>query len=314
MRLTIIFLLLTINSVLSATEKQLHTIPDSLLSNINLIILMTIGKYDEVIKMNQELENFLRQNSDTITYHMRSVKRTFGRAYEAKGDYKNAMKCFDELAVLTDSLKTREQKSAALDLATAYETMEKEAEIRQKNASLQMRNLLLISAAILIALFAVILWRSIKYARTIRKKNLIMVNTINLLMEYKKEEERKNEDINIIDEPQTPPDNKTLFKKLDNIVINRKLYLDRNITREDLMKLIRVDKNRFGQIMKEETQTNISGYLNNIRLELAAKLLKENPNMGINEVAKKSAIPNTSTFYRLFKDKYGITCRVSECP
>ncbi|MCD7899847.1 MAG: helix-turn-helix domain-containing protein [Bacteroides sp.] len=47
--------------------------------------------------------------------------------------------------------------------------------------------------------------------------------------------------------------------------------------------------------------------MNNLRLESAIKILKENPEISISEVAEKCAIPNISTFYRLFKDKYGMT-------
>lgn len=270
--------------------------------------LMTIRQYDEVIRLNRDHEDLLRRNSDTITYHMRTVKRTSGRAYEAKGDYKNAMKCFDELAVLTDSLKTREQKSAALELATVYETAEKEAQIRQKNADLRIRNLLLLSAIVVIGLLAILLWRKIHYARIIRKKNTAMVNTIHELMAYKNEEREQIEAHPLPqNEPETPQDNKALFEKLNRLIIGRKLYLERNLSREDLMLLIGVDKNRFAQLIKEETGTNLSGYLNNLRLEDAVLLLKNHPAIPISEVAERCAIPNTSTFYRVFKDKYGIT-------
>lgn len=286
--------------------------------------LMTIGQYDRIIHMNRAQEDFLRQHSDTITYHMRTLKRTSARAYEAKGDYKNAMKCFDELAVLTDSLKTREQRSAALELATVYETAEKEALIQQNTADLRLRNLLLASAVVVISLLAVLLWRNVYYTRVIRRKNTAMVHTINELMEYKNEEReqiearpypRTKEEDGAVTASEagpgtggdTPKDNKALFEKLNQLIISRKLYLERNLTREDLMLLIGVDKNRFAQLIKEETGTNLTGYLNTLRLDGAVILLKDHPDMSIAEVAERCALPNTSTFYRVFKEKYGMT-------
>lgn len=288
------------------------------LGNINskdnyLIIsyLMTIGQYDEVIRMNKIREDLTRQNGDTINYHMRTLKRTTGRAYAEKGDYKKSSDYFYELAALNDSIKQREQRSAALELATVYETMEKEAEIQQKNADLRLRNLLLISAALLILLLGFILWRNLYYARIIRRKNQVMAQTINQLMEYKEEKRESKELASAGIRPELSElsalSNEELFDKLDQIIVSRKLYLDRNITREDLMKLIGVEKNRFGQILKEGNQTSITGYINNLRLEYAVKLLRENPEIPITEVAEKCALPNLSTFYRIFKDKYGMT-------
>lgn len=266
--------------------------------------LMSIGRYNEVISMNRIREDFLRNHNDTINYHMVTMKRTTGRAYEAMGNYKAAAKYFNDLAILTDSLKTREQKSAALELATVYQTMEQEAEVQQQKAELHVRNLLLASAVAIILLLVVLLWRNIQYTRNIRKKNQIMVNTIDQLMVYKKEKREKPQQD---DTPEKVLDNKTLFEKLDHIITTRKLYLERNITREELMVLIGVEKNRFGQILKEEAHTNITGYLNNLRLEYTVKLLKENPEVSIRDIAEKCAMPNTSTFYRVFRERYGMT-------
>ena len=73
------------------------------------------------------------------------------------------------------------------------------------------------------------------------------------------------------------------------------------------MNLLGVNKNRFAQIIKEQGHTNLSTFLNNMRLEYAITLLKEKPNLSINEVGIKSALPSSSTFFRLFKEKYGMS-------
>jgi|GEM_PF-5239455 AraC-type DNA-binding domain-containing proteins len=165
----------------------------------------------------------------------------------------------------------------------------------------------LLLSVLIIALLTTLLWRTTQHVRIIKKKNLIMVNTINQLMKHKEEIREKKNPLKVHEPDTTEDANRALFNKLDDIIITQKLYLDRNLNREDLMRLIGVDKNRFGQILKQQNQTNITGYINNLRLNLAVKLLKENPEIIISEVADKCAIPNISTFYRLFKEKYGMT-------
>lgn len=68
-----------------------------------------------------------------------------------------------------------------------------------------------------------------------------------------------------------------------------------------------VDKNRFAGVLKEFGNTNLAAYLNSLRLEYAIELFHENPEWPISKIAEQSAIPNLSTFYRLFKDKYGMS-------
>lgn len=84
------------------------------------------GLYDEVIRMNATREKMLSELGDTVNYHMTTIKKSLGHAYLEKGDYKTAAHYYKQLAVLRDSIKNREQKSVALELAAVYETNEKE--------------------------------------------------------------------------------------------------------------------------------------------------------------------------------------------
>ena len=50
--------------------------------------LMDRKLYDKVIEMNKAHEDFLYTHNDTVTYHMRTIKRSLGDAYEKKKEYK----------------------------------------------------------------------------------------------------------------------------------------------------------------------------------------------------------------------------------
>jgi AraC-like DNA-binding protein len=53
--------------------------------------------------------------------------------------------------------------------------------------------------------------------------------------------------------------------------------------------------------------TSFSDYINGLRVDYAARLLEENPDLSINEVIIKSGFTSTSAFYRNFKKFKGIT-------
>ena len=114
-------------------KRQAYTKDDYLV----IPYLMGQRRYDEAIRLCEPRERFLIEHGDTINYHMMSVKRTLGRAYEARGDFKRAAAYFEGLAVLTDSLKRREQLSAAMDLAIANDVHEKEQQLQATAARLR---------------------------------------------------------------------------------------------------------------------------------------------------------------------------------
>jgi AraC-like DNA-binding protein len=278
--------------------------------------------YDEVIRMNSAREKMLATQGDTVTYHMTTIKKSLGRAYEEKGDYRTATRYFKELAVLRDSVKSREQKSAALELAALYETHEKDLLLQQQTADARVRNIGLSLAGCVIVLLIALLWFFIRNNRIIESKNTAMVRTIEDLLAYKKELATARiglaEEAEAEPEPEPPypaeepvpgkeeEENRRLYKKLDAIVTTRQLFLNQNLSREELMKLIRVDKNRFSRILQQNTNKTMLAYLNDKRMEYAAELLKTHPDYNIATVAQLCGT-SVSTFNRMFKNKYGMT-------
>ncbi|MEG0517698.1 MAG: helix-turn-helix transcriptional regulator [Bacteroidales bacterium] len=102
-------------------------------------------------------------------------------------------------------------------------------------------------------------------------------------------------------------ENAALFEILNNRVLADKLYLNPTIERGDLCKVIGVEKNRFAQIIRQNTGTHLIGYINNLRLDYAVQLMKEHPQFLISKVSMHSGLTNIRTFYRLFHNRFGMT-------
>ena len=298
--------------------------------------------YDQVIRMNSAREKVYVTRKDTVNYYMVTIKKSLGRAYRDKGDYRTAARYFEQLAVLRDSIKAREQKSAALELAAVYETNEKDMFIQQQAADMRMRNALLIFVVCIVFLLGVLLWRTIRHNRTIRCKNKAMVGTIEDLLVHKEELYRKKEenhllkeqlqkerevrayidgnalqaeepgksDVPVDPEPETEDNNavhdKMLFDKLEREIINRQLYLQPDFSREELIKTIYIPKNKFAPLFKQYAGMSFSKYINNLRLEYAAKMLKDYPDYTVDTIAQECGM-STQSFYRLFSGKFGVT-------
>lgn len=283
--------------------------------------LMDKKQYDKVIEMYTPREAFLYANKDTINYHMMTVKRSLAKAYEGKGNHKLASQYFEALAILTDSLKVREQKSSAIELATVYETHEREAELQEQTERVKRRTVMLLSSGVVLLILLVLFALNVRYTHTIRRKNTAMVKTIDDLLNYKdeldeaKEKLRKlpdnDNDIDTAADTETDTEeeekNRMAFEKLDSVMRREKLFLNPDLSRDDLVKLIGMNKTRVGKILQQNTGLNTTGYINKKRLEYAAGLLKNNPDYTIQAIAETCGLPNVPTFNRLFRSKFGMT-------
>lgn len=287
--------------------------------------LMDRKRYDKVIEMYTPREAFLYANKDTINYHMMTVKRSLAKAYEGKGNYKLASRYYEALAILTDSLKAREQQSSAIELATVYETHEREAELQEQKEQVKMRGVLLAASGVVLVILLVLFVLNVRHTRIIRRKNTAMVTTIGDLLNYKDELDKMKEKMREAagnptedacpaeceeketTDPKEEEKNRMLFEELDSVVTCEKLFLNPDLSRDDFVKLTGLNKNKVGKILHQNTGLSTTGYINKKRLEYAAKLLKNSPDNTIQNVADACGLPNVPTFNRLFRSKFGMT-------
>ena len=124
------------------------------------------------------------------------------------------------------------------------------------------------------------------------------------------ETQEENPTTTNLSEPSTDSDgqDQERFRKLDAIVMERKLFLDPDMNRETLMRIAGVDKNKLATMLKQYAGTNFAGYINTKRMEYALRLIKENPDYStMKELAEACGYTSQSTFFRVFKAHYGIT-------
>lgn len=98
-----------------------------------------------------------------------------------------------------------------------------------------------------------------------------------------------------------------LFARAEHEIVSRKLYLHPDFSKEELLKTVRIPKNKFAGLFKEYAGTGFLQYINTLRMEHAARMLSDYPNYTIETIARECGIANVRTFYRLFYDTYQMT-------
>lgn len=98
--------------------------------------------------------------------------------------------------------------------------------------------------------------------------------------------------------------NTELREKIETYV--RENYSDCNLCVADVAKKIGVNASYLSSFYKEQTDQNLTDYINSIRLKKAEELLKSR-SYKINEIAEIVGYGTTNTFIRIFKKGKGIT-------
>lgn len=281
--------------------------------------LLLLGKYQAVLDNCRDFKEVMRQQ-DTLNSQYLSILNLEIQANVKLENYKTVINLQRDITAIKDSIYQREKQNAALELDALYELNEKEARISEQAFQLKIRTITLICilSGALLALF--FLWRLWHQNCVIRNKNKALVKRINEQFSMQEEMDRsqlgvekdlsfpeKVEDESGDNEEQDKQMNKMIFEKLDYIIKRDKMYLSPDLSREELTRIVRMNNTRFAKMIKENTDTNLNGYINNLRLNYAIHLMKEQPDYTLRAIAESSGINSMPTFHQLFKGGTGMT-------
>ena len=292
--------------------------------------LLASKHYKQVIDNSQEFKELMRKQQDTINAQYMNVLEREVQAYMGMGNYKEAAILQGAIIAITDSINNRDKENAALELNTMYDTSEKEDYIAKQAFQLKVRNITLTFLTCITLLTLFVLWRMWRFNHIIRYKNKILAKFINERLARKKDSQSldideqlmisqdiEDESILFGDQEEISDEtgkasgeeeeNKKIFIELTRIIVQDQLYLSSELSREDLAQLVHLNNARFARMIKECTGTNFNGYINDLRIDYAIKLLKLHPNYTIRAIADEVGFNSTPILYNLFKKKTGMT-------
>lgn len=278
-------------------------------SNLGLLeindYLLELGNYQDVIENNKRF--FLNVDMDDVVsvIYQRALKQS-AMAYKEIGNYEWAYGALEKLSEIKERHRLDIDRQFVLDRYDAAEILRYKQDLQKvENDLLKRHNLLIFFIIVTVLLLILFIWVSYDHKR-LNSRNKKITSLLLELRDAKEESEQyQMENIDSV------PQDYRIFLQFDEKVRNEKLYLNYQMQRDDFAHLMGVDRNRFASIIKEYTGGgNLNSYLNDMRLEYSIYLLRNHPEMSIQEVGEASALPSSTTFYRLFKEKYDISPKV----
>ena len=274
--------------------------------------------YDEALDIIDRYRKFLYEQGDTTSFRMLDALNREALLHVDMGNYEQASVYGRQVTKVAHQLHI---DMSGEQMQTTYNLL-----MEQSASKYKTKWLILLLVVLLIG--SLVALAVLYYIRKERRRNREMTRMINVIDAYRRavinaESPTSPEVVAAIEqlraiklpddvssnEVEEPDDeDRRLFVEMDTQVTHDRIFLKPGIGREDLMRLIGVDKNRFGKMMsKYSDASNTSVYINTKRVEYAAKLLLEHPEYTIATVASECGMSNTVTFNRTFKDTYNMT-------
>jgi len=269
------------------------------------------GRYTEAIPIYNTLIDRIRQQGDTLGEMMNTAKWGLAEVYHKMGNYEQAANLYEQVLDIQDTLKSRKARNTAMELAAIYHDKEQEQIIiRQDAENTRQRHILAIG---MLALFSVTVLAiiTLMHNRSIKRKNRFLAQQITDAVKYKKmyrEEIIKQAQTNV----ETPQDPNTLsdeqlFQHIHEVIVQEQLFLDPNFGRQTIMDRFQLSKERVGAVFSKGSEhAKMSNYVQQLRLEYAARLLTTELDKNIVEIASECGFSSSTYFTNCFRQHFGI--------
>ena len=254
---------------------------------------MALGMYDDALTTYDEVER--RMAADTLNEDYAIILRSRAVAASAKGhiaEAYNYQKRYSDLSkVVSDSL----HRGEAHDYAARYHAQEQQLEIQEKQAEAERSHIISIAVTVLSLLaiaFAVYFFRQ---KRIVSEKNHALVRMINSMQP----KSIGSSTVNNADSE--------LFEHINTAIRSERLYANFGLQRQDICDHFNISRHTLNDLLAEFTGgLSFPQYVNNLRLEEALRLLRDEPDKTLSVIATEVGF-SSANLREQFKRKYGMT-------
>lgn len=266
-----------------------------------------IDDYDKALEYNQRNIDFLVDNKMTLDLGLQLEQR--GELFSKTGNYKEAVHFYARALAVNDSIDKARYARQINELRTMYELDKLELEAEKNRLELKnSRNLAALFSALALVLAAFVLVVLFNQKK-LKEKNRSLFHQIT---EQKKLLEKSVPEIAV---PATAGlvegasiENNELMERLNALMRNKQAYTEAGITRKAVADMLNTNETYLFEAIKKCYTLTWSEYLNVLRLDHARDMLATpNCDLTIEAVAIDSGFGSRNTFYRLFRERFGLT-------
>ena len=267
---------------------------------------MALGMYDEAMATSDEV--VYRMGRDTINDDYAVILRDRAVVARAKGHVDEAYNLMNRHANLVKVLSDSLHASEAHDYAARYHAQEQELKIQEAQTASRIKSIII---GVILLLFVIAGAFSFYYRHqrlVINEKNRALVRMINGTPFVAPVDEIEGaEDTDEVSDSEESEDTSALFETIDTTIRKEHLYANVSLQRQDVCTRFCITRHTLNNLLAQHVgSSSFPQYINNIRMEEALPLLRDNASMTIAAIA--TAVGFTpANFREQFKRQYGIT-------
>lgn len=307
---------LTYISLNNALKGKLYldkVISNSLSQNNDLVKQDIKATWFEYYFMQKEYDKASVYLDEILTYYKQNTKYNWlvseylGRKVkmlEQQGKLRDALAIQKELIMYKDSINQSNIPLQISELSKSYELEKARNEREVNQAKLQRSQAINFGFAIAIILLCTILYLVRRNAQRLKDKNISLYKQFeevdkyaSFAKEYLLTQEKK----------ETENGAPSLFKRIDAYMNESEPYRDSNLNKDSMALHLGTNRQYIAEAVKSETGKTFRDYINDYRLDYARRQLVIDDTLSIDSIMHDSGFGSNSTFYRLFKNKFGMT-------
>jgi AraC-like DNA-binding protein len=267
---------------------------------------MALGMYDEAMATSDEV--VYRMGNDTVNDDYAVILRDRAIVARAKGHLAEAYDWMNRHANLAKKLSDSLHVSEAHFYAARYNAQEQELKIQEAESASRIKSIII---GVILLLFIIAGSFSFYYRRqrlVISEKNRALVRMINgTPFVAPVDETEGTENTDEVSDSEEPEDTSALFEAIDTAIRTEHLYVNATLQRQDICNRFGIARHTLNNLLAQHVgSSSFPQYINNIRMDEALPLLRENASMTIAAIA--TAVGFTpANFREQFKRQYGVT-------
>lgn len=240
---------------------------------------------------------------DYIRFYRNQAQSYITAAYAALGEQGNMLKAFEEI-------ERGVREATAREHIAHYHALRQQMEADRLQAQAKKSRIIAMIIGVIALLFLIVSFVIIFQNRIISRKNRLLAKQIAEAVHYKKmfwEEKREEAISNDISNPNSLTDEE-LFQHINDVIVRERLFLDSKFERQTIMDRFHLSKEKVGAVFSSGSHySKLSTYLQQLRLEYAAKLLIEQPDKSIVQIAAESGFSSNTYFSNCFRQYFSIS-------
>lgn len=280
-------------------------------------VLIKQKKYEEAILLLKQ--GVAISNARANAIHRNALYETLSACYEQLHLYSEALNYYKIFRLENDSLFNKDKERALSEMRYRYDTERQENLIKQNKLDMMQKEQRIQQQTFILVVIILVL--GLLYY-LYRRKNKLYLSIVKQNQEAIKRETELNRRIKELEQegkPEAVPEKyagssltdekiSDLFRKLERIMREEKIYKDNTITKDKVAELLGTNRTYLSRIINEQSKLSFTHYVNSFRIEEAIRLLSDPANQTpLKAISAELGFNSIATFYNLFQSAVGMT-------